>query len=131
MGRNTYEFAITIDPWPYAKPVYVLSTSLKPFEDNQKRITVLNKSPAGLVSDLGKKGFDNLYIDGGRTIRGFMADDLIDEWIITRIPVILGSGIPLFGDNLKTQKLVHAGTTTYTSGLVQSRYRRDRKKQRI
>jgi dihydrofolate reductase len=52
----------------------------------------------GVVKDLNKKGFNNLYIDGGITVQNFLKEDLIDEMIITTIPIILGAGIPLFGE---------------------------------
>ena len=80
---------------------------------------------------LKERGYENLYIDGGITIQNFLRQDLIDELIITRIPVILGSGIPLFGelafgemgDGLKFR---HVQTDVYNNALVKSHYRRER-----
>ena len=62
------------------------------------------------------------YIDGGSTIQGFLAESLIDEITITRIPVVIGDGIPLFVSTSKDIKLTHLSTTGYAFGFVQSRY---------
>ncbi len=99
MGRNTYELVASFDmDWPYRKPVFVLSNSLSeiPFE-LQEKVSLITGELNEIVVQLKTQGFENLYIDGGITIQHFLAQDLIDEMIITTIPIVLGGGIPLFG----------------------------------
>ena len=63
-----------------------------------------------ILSNLKSQGFNNLYIDGGLVIQSFLAEDLINELIVTRIPILLGGGIPLFGELSKPLKFVHWNT---------------------
>ena len=65
----------------------------------------------------------HLYIDGGKTIQSFLQARLIQTLIITRIPILIGSGIPLFGNLEQDIKLKHIKTQQFDSGLVQSRYK--------
>lgn len=124
MGRKTFEFAIKMDPWPYNKPVFVLSSTLSQGTDDARRISIVNLRPGELTSALNSRGQKNLYVDGGRTIQGFLAEDLIDEMVITRIPVLLGSGIPLFGNINREIRFHHVDSVAYRNGLVKSVYRR-------
>ena len=71
---------------------------------------------------MSERGLKHLYIDGGVTIQRFLEAGLIQRMIITRIPVLLGSGIPLFGPLSRDVKLSHVATRTYRGGLVQSEY---------
>ena len=79
MGRKTFESIENFEPWPYSKPVFVLSGTLNPAEKNKPGVRIMNKSPKELVSDLNRQGLNNLYIDGGKTIQGFLTENLIDE----------------------------------------------------
>jgi len=99
MGRNTYELVASFDmDWPYNKPVFVLSHSLSDIPLKlQEKVSLIHGELNEIVMQLKEKGFDNLYIDGGVTIQNFLKQDLIDEMIITTIPIVLGGGIPLFG----------------------------------
>ena len=71
-----------------------------------------------------QKGYKHLYIDGGLTIQGFLKEDLIDEMIITVIPILLGGGIPLFGELLEPMEFEHVKTEVFLDALVQNHYRR-------
>jgi dihydrofolate reductase len=124
MGRNTYEAVKDFRPWPYRVPVYVLSTRLPEGEMAGNRIRVINRRPEELVARLNSQGLKNLYIDGGRTIQAFLALDLIDEMTITTVPVLLGNGIPLFGDIHRQLEFRHVNTITYANGFVKSVYGR-------
>jgi dihydrofolate reductase len=100
VGRNTLDLVLSFDcDWPYAKPVFVLSNTMtavpKGYED---KVFLIKGDLKEIVEDLNQKGFNHLYIDGGITIQNFLKEDLIDEMIITTIPILLGGGIPLFGE---------------------------------
>jgi dihydrofolate reductase len=125
MGRNTFEMVLSIGQWPYGnKRVVVLSSKLKPGSDNlPENVEVKSGSPAKLIKELQESGATHLYIDGGKTIQGFLDADLIQEIIITRIPVLIGKGIPLFGPVSKDKKLEHIETHSFANGFVQSRYK--------
>ena len=77
-----------------------------------------------MVRILGARGFHNLYVDGGRTIQGFLEADLIDEMIITRVPILLGGGVPLFGSLSWEMKFRLVSTERLNDALVKSIYRR-------
>ena len=99
MGRKTFELVQTFDPWPYSKPLFVLSQSLTEIPPALRgRAECLHGPLEEVLDSLRARGMKHLYIDGGKTIQSFLELDLIDELIITRIPIILGSGIPLFAE---------------------------------
>jgi len=128
MGRKTFEKVLSFESWPYQLPVFVLSTSLQRIPARLiGKVDLIGGSPRELIDLLNSQGFQNLYIDGGKTVQGFLAADLVDELIITRIPILLGKGIPLFGELEDRLRFVHQGTDVYDNGLVQSRYQRSRK----
>lgn len=125
MGRNTYEMVQSFGQWPYgSKRVVVLSSRPIQIPEEQARTVEWKScSPAELVQDLSESGAKHLYIDGGKTIQGFIEAGLISEIIITRIPVLIGSGIPLFGPLSDEKILDHVETRSFDNGLVQSKYR--------
>ena len=129
MGRKTFEVILEFKEWPYIKPipVFVLSNSLRELPGNLPvRVEIVRGELRKMIESLKDKGFINLYVDGGETIQGFLKEDLIDEMIITRVPILLGSGVPLFGkDNLEL-KFEHAGTEVFNKMLVKSTYLRKR-----
>lgn len=125
MGRNTFEKVISFNVWIYNKPVYVISKSLKSLpQEYQGKAELLNLNPTQIIDTLKKKGMENLYIDGGALIQSFLSEDLIDELIITTIPIILGGGIPLFGVLRNSIKFRHIKTEILINSLVKSYYRR-------
>jgi dihydrofolate reductase len=127
MGRATFETVVSFGQWPYDKPVIVLSNSLSAVPDNlAAKAQIDSGEPASLIERLGARGLHDLYIDGGVTIQRFLASDLVDEMTITRVPVVLGSGIPLFGELERSLRFRHVKTEVLTAGLVQSAYVRDR-----
>lgn len=125
MGRHTFELACTFPCWPYGKtPVHVLSTSLRSVPDAAPGTVALSSdSPPALMSRLARAGARRVYIDGGVTIQSFLRHGLIDDLCITRIPVLLGTGRPLFGPMSEDVVLAHDGTQAFSCGFVQSRYR--------
>lgn len=124
MGRNTYELVLSFGPWPYGtQRVIVLSNTLKKLADDMPDTVELKSSlPNELYIELQKSGAKHLYIDGGKTIQGFLNAGLIDEIIITKVPILIGKGIPLFGALNKDKHLKHIETQSYKNGFVQSKY---------
>ena len=123
MGRNTYDKVLSFGQWPYSKPVVVLTNRpLTRADDLAKSVETMSGSPADIVDALSKRGVEHLYIDGGKTIQNFLDANLIQRIIITKIPILLGEGIPLFGPLHKDFRLKHVGTQTFADGNVQSEY---------
>ena len=124
MGRISYEKVLSFGEWPYGnKRVIVLSSTLTELsDDTPETVELRNCSPAELCRELQDSGEENLYIDGGKTIQGFLNAGLINEIIITKIPILIGSGIPLFGSLSNDKKLRHLETVSFKNGFVQSRY---------
>ena len=128
MGRNTLEVVLGMDvPWPYTKPVYVLSHSMtcvpKGLED---KVFLAKGALPTIVKNLADKGFKNLYIDGGVTIQHFLKEDLIDEMIITTIPVLLGGGSSLFGHLASPLNFKHVKCEQFIDAVVQNHFVRIR-----
>lgn len=125
MGRKTLELVLSFPQWPYGDlPVHVLSsqwTALPP--GVPASVSLSQEAPAALVRRLSEQGARRLYVDGGATIQRFLQDGLIDELTITRIPILLGGGRPLFGALERDIEWEHVDTRTYPLGLVQSVYR--------
>lgn len=123
IGRKTYETVLAFDTWPYGeKPVFVLSTGTLAPAPPGAVVEHMSGDPAEIVSRLTAHGVRHVYVDGGITIQRFLQAGLIQRLIITRIPVLIGTGIPLFGFVPKDIVLRHVGTRQYESGLVQSEY---------
>jgi len=123
MGRNTYEMVCSFGEWPYTKDVIVMSSAYpSDLVEVRKGVKGSSLPPAKLLARLAETGISHVYVDGGKTIQGFLAAGLIQEMTITRIPVLIGEGIPLFGPLGHDIKLQHLGTTSYANGLVQSKY---------
>lgn len=122
-GRKTYETVLSFGSWPYGgKAVAVLSSRpLAPAPDGAN-VLHLAGEPAAILADLEARGFRHAYVDGGLTIQAFLRAGLIQRLIVTRVPVLIGQGIPLFGPLPADLRLHHVGTRTYPSGLVQSEY---------
>jgi dihydrofolate reductase len=124
MGRKTYEQILSFGNWSYgSKPVIVLSRNKIEIPDELiKTVTHSSESPKELYERLSQEGVKRLYIDGGLTIQRFLAEGLIDDLTITLIPIILGSGIPLFGTGEKDILLQCIATKSYDFGFVQLTY---------
>jgi dihydrofolate reductase len=129
MGRNTFETVLTLGAWPYGnKRVVVLSS--RPLSRSVADLSAASGGlveqmagpPAEIVSQLAASGVHYLYVDGGITIQQFLRAGLIHRLIITRVPVLIGEGIPLFGSLPHDIQLRHITTRHYPSGLVSSEY---------
>lgn len=126
MGRKTFEKVLAFDKWYYGnKRVIVLSHRPLDLSVAQARGGVVEQmagSPAEIVSKLAASGTMRLYVDGGITIQEFLRTGLINRLIISRLPVLIGEGIPLFGSLPHDTRLRHISTRTYPGGMVQSEY---------
>ena len=124
IGRKTYETVLAFETWPYGeKPVFVLSTrSLAPAPAGAI-VEHMSGDPAEIVSQLDTRGIRHIYVDGGITIQRFLRAGLIQRLIITRVPVLIGEGVSLFGPLPHDVLLEHVATRHYSSGLVQTEYR--------
>jgi dihydrofolate reductase len=124
IGRKTFETVLGFGEWPYgAKRVVVLSS--RPLDFSAVRggmVEQMGGPPAEIVSRLAASGAQHIYVDGGITIQHFLRAGLIDRLVITRVPVLIGDGIPLFGSLPRDVRLRHVLTRSYPSGLVQSEY---------
>ncbi len=126
MGRNTFEMVAGFDgDWPYPVPVFVLSTTLTSVDEKFKdKVQLVKGSIKEILAELHAKGFGKLYIDGGKTIQSFLAEDLIDEMIITTMPILLGGGISLFGDLPQRMEFTHVESKVFLKAIVQDTYLR-------
>jgi dihydrofolate reductase len=123
IGRKTFETVLSFGGWVYGeKPVIVLTSNPALKAPDGAVCEFLSASPQEVVDRLTQRGLNHLYIDGGITIQRFLEAGLIQRLIITRIPVLLGSGIPLFGPLSRDVRSKHVSTRSYPSGLVQSEY---------
>jgi dihydrofolate reductase len=124
IGRKTFETVLTLGLWPYGdKRVVVLSS--RPVDLSAASggvVEQMDGPPAQIVSQLAASGAHHLYVDGGITIQGFLRAGLIQRLIITRVPVLIGDGVPLFGSLARDIRLRHVATRHYPSGLVSSEY---------
>ena len=127
IGRKTFETVLKLAVWPYGdKRVVVLSSRPVDLSTVHGRVVEqMSGPPAKIVSKLAASGAHNLYVDGGITIQRFLRAGLVQRLIITRVPVLIGDGIPLFGTLPHDIRLRHVATRHYPSGLVQSEYHVD------
>jgi len=136
IGRGTFETVCAFPEWPYGnKLVIVLST--RPLDLPQlgvphvspglrdvgtRNVEQMSGDPAEIIAKLSTRGIKHIYVDGGVTIQKFLRAGLIQRLIITRVPVLIGQGIPLFASLQEDVRLRHVHTTAYESGLVKSEY---------
>jgi len=127
VGRGTFETVLAFPEWPYgSKPCFVLSSRPLDLAAARERGGVVEQmagDPADVLARLEKRGMRHVYVDGGVTIQRFLRAGLIQKLVVTRVPVLIGEGIALFGALEKDVHLEHVQTRHYPSGLVTSEYR--------
>jgi len=128
MGRTTFETVCGFEcPWPYTKPVFVLSTTLNDVpETYANKVKLVKGTLSEVLDDIHSQGHKQLYIDGGTTIQSFLKEDLIDDICITTIPILLGGGFPLFGALQKPLGFELVESKTFIGQVNQCHYRRKR-----
>jgi dihydrofolate reductase len=125
IGRKTFDTVRAFPEWPYGdKRVIVLSSqTLDLSRVPAGRVEQMQGSPRDIFLQLERRGIRHIYVDGGVTVQGFLREGLIQQLIITRVPVLIGQGVPLFGALPQDVRLEHVRTQHYRSGLVQTEYR--------
>lgn len=126
MGRGSYEKAITSDPWPYDLPVVVLSKQLADAPVPKAlagKIRFSGRAPKEEMDALSRQNVRRVYVDGGQVVQSFLRDGLVADMVITTVPVLIGSGRPLFGALSPDIDLKLVSSRSFPSGLVQSTYR--------
>lgn len=124
IGRKTFETVLAFPEWPYGtKPVIVLSSRPLDFSKiPDAKVEQISGSPTEIVAKLSARGYRHVYIDGGITIQEFLRAGQIQRLVITRVPVLIGQGIPLFGMLPNDVLLKHVETKAYATGLVKTEY---------
>jgi dihydrofolate reductase len=123
IGRETFETVLAFPAWPYgSKRVVVLSSRPLDLSRAKGAVEQMAGEPAEVVARLEASGARHLYVDGGITVQRFLRAGLIQRLVVTRVPVLIGEGRPLFGPLGRDLRLRHVGTRTFPSGLVQSEY---------
>lgn len=125
LGRKTYETVLAYDRWPYGpRPVVVLSRTLSSVRGPPGSACELMNLPAAeVLARLEARGLTHVYVDGGRTVQAFLSAGLIQDLTVTRAPVLIGRGVPLFDAVPRDIHLEHVRTRSFSSGFVQSEYR--------
>ena len=123
-GRTTFDLVVSFGSWPYGdKPVVVLSSRAGELKaPDGAKCEFMSGAPSEIVARLSKRGFLHAYVDGGVTVTKFLEAGLLQRMIVRRIPVLIGSGIPLFGNLPSDIRFQHVRTQSYKGGLVQSEY---------
>jgi dihydrofolate reductase len=120
MGRGTYEKALTFNAWPYdTQHVIVLSTTLHPAAEPP--VTCARSVPEA-VSLLRQRQASDVYVDGGQVIQAFLAAGLVDEISVGIAPVLIGTGIPLFGQLPEDVQLRLRAAHASDTGMTHATY---------
>jgi dihydrofolate reductase len=124
MGRKTFQTVLGFGiDWPYSLPVYVLSNILNTAPDNLSgKVSILNGDFKNILEQLSSNGLSHIYIDGGKTIQTFLKENMIDEMIITTVPVILGSGFKLFDQDISSIDYDLKSSKVFLNQIVQNHY---------
>ncbi|MES9900400.1 MAG: dihydrofolate reductase family protein [Sedimenticola sp.] len=128
MGRKCMEMIssmnLTPEQWPYGDiRIIVLSNTVnEPPENLHGKVEMYSGDIQDLILKLEGSGFKHAYIDGGSTTTSFINLQLINDMIITKVPVLLGEGIPLFGKINRRVKLENAKATAFQNEFVQVKY---------
>lgn len=123
IGRKTLETVLTFADWPYGvKRVVALSSRPLDLSAAKGVVEQMAGAPTEIVARLAAGGAQHLYVDGGITIQRFLRAGLVQRLVVTRVPILIGEGIPLFGSVPRDVRLRHVTTRHYPSGLVQTEY---------
>jgi len=124
VGRKTYDKVIAMGfDFPHAdKDAYIITRTSRPNIGSVKFYTGDLKS---LVLKLKNESGKNIFCDGGAEIvNELLKEDLIDEYIISVIPILVGNGTQLFKDGRPEQKIELVSVKSFEKGLIQLHYKR-------
>ncbi|TGK77577.1 dihydrofolate reductase [Leptospira noumeaensis] len=123
MGRATFETVLTFKTYPFESiPVFVLTRNQNYKYESHFPIQIFHGTLNDLNSALEEKQIRSAYIDGGLVIQSFLDKSMLNEITITQVPILLGSGLPLFTNCKQEIKLKHIRTLPFPNGFVQSMY---------
>jgi dihydrofolate reductase len=122
MGRGTYDTVLGFEDWPYGDKRCVVVTH-RPPATRRRGEEFFTGTPLELTERLAQEDVRRLYIDGGQLIRSFLEAGLVDDLVLSVVPVLLGAGIPLFGGAAREQRLLLSESRSWPTGLIQLRYR--------
>ncbi|WP_370681032.1 dihydrofolate reductase family protein [Comamonas sp. GB3 AK4-5] len=126
MGHGTYTTVADMKPWPYDRPAYVLTKTLAGTpvpESQQGKVFFLDLTPQELLAKLAREQVQKVYVDGGKLVQSFLREGLVQDMVITTVPVLIGAGRPLFGALAKDIDLELVSSQRFPSGMVQCKYR--------
>lgn len=126
MGRGTYEKVLEFGEWHYDRPVVVLSKRLtgNPAPERLRgKLRFTDLSPRDTMRELERQGARKVYVDGGQVVQSFLREGLIEDMVVTTVPVLIGAGRPLFGELPRDRDLALVSSRSFPSGLVQSTWR--------
>lgn len=129
MGRKTMDVIssmdLLIEQWPYGNiKIIVLSNSIKVAPKNlAEKVEMYSGDLVELINKLEQDGYKHAYIDGGTTIQAFINLQLINELTITKVPILLGDGIPLFGKNDSVINLEEGEAIAFPNDFIQIKYK--------
>ncbi len=122
LGRGTYDAVLTFDSWPFeGKRVIVLTNRTLASRFGEAAYA---GALGPLMDRLGSEGVQRVYLDGGATIRQGLDEGLVDDMTLSIVPVLLGSGRPLFTRGVPGSRWTLTGAESHPTGLVQVRYER-------
>ena len=120
MGRATYDFIAGLDPLPFGgRPVFVFTHRL-PAE--RAGVTFWDASPVEAYEHWSRLGLGRIYVDGGFLISSFLDEGLITDMTLTKVPILLGSGRPLFHPIGRHNDFNLHDVQQFPSGLVNLSY---------
>lgn len=121
IGRNTYDIVAAFDEYPYAgKRVLVLSTTLDSVDWPDATV---HRTVDDALATLEREGRRHVYVDGGTVVQQFLRSGMLDDLTVSIAPVLIGSGVPLFGDLDSDVLLELTGTRELPAGFTQATYR--------
>jgi dihydrofolate reductase len=128
LGRQTYDDGLKMGgSFAGSTKYYAFSHSLPPGERNG--VTFTNDSPSAVIAEIRKSPGKNIWLmGGGKLIREFLKEDLVDELYIGVVPTLIGEGIPLFPSSFPQREFDLIENKTFSQGLIALRYERARKK---